>query len=117
MPSTVFKHAIPASFGPQTHALDNIANVLLPYALFPWICPLCLKHKFTVTPSEVYCTLEHFTFSHLSAICQIYVQQYTAFETLSHVIMLKQGYENQKFTQGTTTFPNLDKTVYQVNWM
>jgi len=66
-----------------------------------------------VTPSAVYCTVEHFTFYHLSAICQTYVQQYTAFETLSHVILFKQENENQKYTQGTTHFPNTDKTVFQ----
>jgi hypothetical protein len=64
-----------------------------------------LKHKFGVTPSAVYCTLEHFTFSHLSAICHI----------ILHVILLKQKNKNQKFTQGTTHFTNLDKTKYQLS--
>jgi hypothetical protein len=43
------------------------------------------------------------------------VQQYTAFETLLHVNLLKHENENQKFNQGTTPFPNLDKTVYQLS--
>jgi len=54
MPATVLKPTIPANNGPQTHTLDHIANRLLPFALFPQICPLCLKHKFAVTPSGVY---------------------------------------------------------------
>jgi len=49
--------------------------------------------------------LEHFTFSHLSVICHI----------ILHVILLKQKNENQKFTQGTTPFTNLDKTKYQLS--
>ena len=68
-----------------------------------------------MTPSAVYWTLEHFTFYHLSAICQINVQQYTVFETLSYVISWKQKNEKQKLTQGTTHFPNLDKTVFQLS--
>jgi len=68
---------------------------------FPQICPLSLKHKFVVTLSTVYCKFDHFSFSHLSAICQINVQQYTEFESLLHVILLKQKNVNQKFTQGT----------------
>ena len=41
------------------------------------------------------------------------MQQYTAFETFSHVILLNQENENQKFTQGTSAFPNRDKIVFQ----
>jgi hypothetical protein len=112
MPSAVFKHAIPASNWPQTHALDHIAIGQLPYAIFsPEMSSL--KHKFAVTQSAVYCTLDHFTFSHLGAICHTKIQ-YTAFKTLSHVILLKQKNENQKFTQCTTPFPNLDKTACQL---
>jgi hypothetical protein len=33
MSSTVFKHAIPVSNGPQTHILDHMANGLLLYSL------------------------------------------------------------------------------------
>jgi hypothetical protein len=84
---------------------------------FLTICPVSFKHKFAVTSSAVYCTLEHFTFYHLSDICQTYVQQYTAFETLSHVILLEQKIVNQKFTQGTSAFPNLDKTAFQTKWL
>jgi len=51
-------------------------------------------------PSIVYCTLDHFTFSDVTVIFQINVQQYTAFETLSHVILLKQKNQKQKCTQG-----------------
>jgi hypothetical protein len=43
------------------------------------------------------------------------VQQYPAFETVSLVILLKQKNGNQKFTQGTSAFQNLDKTVYQLS--
>jgi len=59
--------------------------------------------------------LEHFTFYHLSDIWQINVQQYTAFETLPYVILLKQKNENKNLTQGTTPFPNLDKTVFHLS--
>ena len=41
------------------------------------------------------------------------MQQYAAFETFSHVILLNQENENQKLIQGTFAFPNLDKTVFQ----
>jgi hypothetical protein len=79
---------------------------------FPWICPLCLKQKYVVVPSAVYCNLDHFTFSHLNEIYEINVQQYTAFETLALAILFTQKNKNQKFTQGTTTFPNLHKSVF-----
>ena len=68
-----------------------------------------------MTPSAVYCNLEHFTFYHLSAICHINVQQYAAFETLSHVILLTHKNENKKFTHRTTPFPNIDKNVFQLS--
>ena len=45
------------------------------------ICLLCLKHKYAVTPSALYCNLDQFTFSHSSEIYQINVQQYAAFVT------------------------------------
>jgi hypothetical protein len=43
------------------------------------------------------------------------VQQYAAFETVSHVILSTQKNVNQKLSQGTTPFPNLDKTVSQLS--
>jgi hypothetical protein len=93
MSSTLFKPTIPASKGPQTHATDHIATGLLPYALFT-------LNKSSFSERQIYsnpkCSLEHFTFYHLSAICHINVQQYTAFETLSHAILLSQKNENQK---------------------
>ena len=80
-----------------------------------WICPLSLKQKY-VTTSAVYCSilhLYHFTFSHLSEIYQINVQQHAAFVTFSHVILFTQKNENQTFTQ-STPFTNLDKTVFRL---
>ena len=43
------------------------------------------------------------------------MQQYAELETVSHVTLLTQKNENQKFTQGTIPLPNLDKTVYQLS--
>ena len=43
------------------------------------------------------------------------MQQYAEFETVLYVILLTQKNVNQKFTQGTKPFPNLDKTVYQLS--
>jgi hypothetical protein len=43
------------------------------------------------------------------------MQQYAAFVTFSHLILFTQKNENQKFTQGKTTFPNLDKIVFRLS--
>ena len=40
------------------------------------------------------------------------MQQHAAFVSFSHVILFTQKNVNQKFTQGKTTFPNLDKSVF-----
>jgi len=115
MPSTVFKPVIPASNGPKTHVSNHShwrATISPP---LPWICPLSLKQKYAVAPSALYCNLDHFTFSYLSQIYHINVQQHAAFVTLSHVILFTQKNENQTFTQSTTPFPTFDKTVFRLS--
>jgi len=105
MPSTVFAPAIPTSNSPQTHALDHIAKGLLPNALFPPDMSPFFETQIYGAPSAVYCTLDHFTFSNLSVICQINLQQYTVFETVSHVISLKQKKEKPKIYPRNNNFP------------
>jgi len=70
-----------------------------------------------VTTSAAYYNIlhwYHFTFSHLSEIYQINVQQHAAFVPFSHVILFIQKNENQTFTLSTTPFPAFDKTVFRL---
>jgi hypothetical protein len=95
---------------PQSLEGYNMPSIL-------WICPLFLKQKYVVTTSDVYCSVlhwYHFTFSHVSKIYQINVQQHAAFVTFSHVILFTQKNENQTFTVSTTPFPNFDKAVFRL---